>query len=104
MLAIDKLQKMVIVMEQVSGISLANQSGRKQLINLLKRDCFRVPNCEHISIRCLQGSLWITELRSDKDIVIDAGDCVEVNGRKDVIVEALTSSHFEFALPSACCA
>ena len=102
MLAVNKLQKMVMVMELVSGILLAKQPDRKQLVNLLKRDCFRVPNCEHIRIRCLQGSLWITELRSDKDIVIDAGDCVEVNGRKDVIVEALTSSHFEFALSSSC--
>jgi len=44
------------------------------------------------SIRCVKGTLWITQARDLKDYVLTNGETFQVNSRDSILVEAMQDS------------
>ena len=66
----------------------------RTVVNLTGNEAVTLPNVRGALIRVLRGSLWLTEEKQRRDVVLRAGDdfVVEFNGK--TVVEARNGARF----------
>lgn len=43
-----------------------------------------------VSLECSSGSVWITAARDPEDYIVTAGSSIELRGKDEIVIQALT--------------
>lgn len=70
------------------------------LIELLQRATARLESSAGTRIECLNGRLWVTELRVADDILLETGQSYTTRGDRSALVQALRPSSVLFHVPT----
>lgn len=62
------------------------------LLKIDRREIFEMPDGSGHVVRCIEGSLWITERGSSRDYVLGPRQSLLLDGRRDVVIQALRPS------------
>jgi hypothetical protein len=77
------------------GIPCRREEGRLPLHEKLgRRKVLSVPSCDEMSIRCVEGTVWITGIGEGGDVILRKGRNI-LGGRRRVVIEALEDSVIE---------
>ena len=68
-----------------------NISGERFHVHVLRRGLMRLAFRRSLDIQCLEGVFWITQDGHRADIVIEAGQTVELCSPGSAIVQALAA-------------
>lgn len=62
------------------------------LMNIGCREFVELPDGSGDAVRCVEGSLWITEYGSSRDYVLGTGQSLPLDGRRGVVIQGLRPS------------
>ena len=77
------------------GVPCRREEGRLPLHEKLgRRKVLSVPSCDEMSIRCVEGTVWITGIEGRGDLILRKGRNI-LGGHQRVVIEALEDSVIE---------
>lgn len=66
--------------------------SHSSLMNIGRREVIELPGDTSATVRCLTGSLWVTEYRNGTDFVLGPGQTLTVDGRRRIVIQGLQPS------------
>ena len=71
----------------------------ERTLQLEARRLYQIPDASAVSIRCTEGSLWLTLDHDPRDIVLEPGDSFETGAHRRALLYALEPARFVLRAP-----